>query len=284
MTRSPASTKSTMKPSKPTDSFPMPRGTSLSEFQAAIAGAVMRPLGSGDLMRRENRPTADAFIKPNDRLTASDRLQIYNQQYWWRLLGSFAEDFRGLRAVLGERRFDRLATAYLHDCGSMSWNLRDLGARLCPYLEEHTALTAPFTALALDMARTEWARIVAFDGETRPLLDPRKFSRRPPAKMTLGLQPYITLLELHHPADHLLKRLKRSEGAAASNAVTGGLRPRKVRLTSKPLAAPLYLAVHRLDLLVYYKRLEPEAFHLLTALSGGIPLQDACGLAFARSE
>ncbi len=96
----------------------------------------MRPLTRDDGMQREwtdgsaTSEVAAQFIKPNDRLDSFDRLQIYNQQYWWRLLGNFAEDFRGLRAVLGERRFDKLAVAYLDDCGSQSWTLRNLGSRL----------------------------------------------------------------------------------------------------------------------------------------------------------
>ena len=262
----------------------MPRKTSLSEFQASLSQAVMRPLGPGDFMRGENRATADEFIKPNDRLTSSDRLQIYNQQYWWRLLGSFADDFRGLRAVLGERKFNKLAVSYLTDCGSMSWNLRDLGQHLESYLGDHPELIAPHEQLAIDMVRVEWARVIAFDGEPEPLLDAQKFASRKPAKMTLGVQPYISLLELNFPVDHMLKRLKRAESDTASNAVSHGLRARKVRLTAKPLAQPIHLAVHRLDLLVYYKRLDPEAYALLCALRDGMALEPACGLAFSHSE
>lgn len=261
----------------------MPRKTSLSEFQSAISAAVMRPLGSGEMMRRENRPIADAFIKPNDRLTASDRLQIYNQQYWWRLLGSFGEDFRGLRAVLGERRFDKLAAAYLDDIGSQSWNLRDLGSKLVDYLRKNPSLSAPFTDLAIDMASVEWARVVAFDGTQNPPLDGARFSRRKPERMILGLQPYLTLVELNHPVDHLLRRLKRSEQASASNAVAANRPRRRVRLSAKRSPEPIHLAVHRVDLSVYYKRLDPEAYHLLVALRSGLPLGDACEIAFGQS-
>lgn len=262
----------------------MPRKTSLSEFQATIAEAVMRPLGPGDAMRRENRATAEAFILPNDRLSSCDRLQIYNQQYWWRIQGAFAEDFRGLRAVLGERKFDKLAVSYLADCGSESWNLRDLGGRLAEYLANHPELLAPHTALATEVAAVEWARTVAFDGEQKPLLDPEEFSRRKPAKMKTSIQPYITLLELHYPVDQLLRRLKRSDHAAASNAMSGGMSTRRVRLSAKSLPSPIFLAVHRLDLAVYYKRLDPEAWHLLQALRTGFTLEDACELAFRESK
>ena len=52
----------------------------------------MRPLTRDDGMQRMQRWRATAevaarFIKPNDRLNSFERLQIYNQQYWWRLLG-----------------------------------------------------------------------------------------------------------------------------------------------------------------------------------------------------
>jgi len=261
----------------------MPKKTKLSEFQAAISQAVMRPLAGGDAMRPENHATARAFIKPNDRLTSADRLQIYNQQYWWRLLGSFAEDFRGLRAVLGERKFNKLAVAYLDECGSRSWNLRDLGSHLEEYIRQHPESVAPHGELAIQMAQVEWARITAFDNEQKPLLDVAKFVARQPARQTLSLQPYVHLLKLDYPIDHLLRRLRRSENNSASNAVSSGLKPRSVRLTAKPLPQPIHLAIHRLDLLVYYKRLAPEAYQLLTALRAGSPLEAACEMAFSHS-
>ena len=181
----------------------------------------MRPLGPGDAMRRENAATATALIKPNDRLTAFERLQLYNQQYWWRLLGALGDDFRGLRAVLGERRFDRLANAYLDSCGSTSWNLRDLGQHLERFIQKHPDSVQPYGELALDMARVEWARVIAFDGPDEPRLNPQRLAGRPPAEIRLALQPYLTLLELRHPIDALLRRLKRADTNIASNAVSG---------------------------------------------------------------
>lgn len=255
----------------------------LSEFQSAISRAIMTPLGSGESMRSGNRPTADALVKPNDRLTSFERLQIYNQQYWWRLLGSIADDFSGLQAVLGVRRFERLAVAYLTDCGSTSWNLGVLGKGLSAYIAEHPDLVGPFAELAFEVASIEWARTVAFDGEPLPLLDPVEFAARSPERMTLRVQPYITLLELDFPVDKMRLRMTRSENAAASNAVSGHGQARRKRITAKRLAQPVHLAVHRLDLRVYYKRLEPEAYRLLMALGEGMPLEQACGKAFQGS-
>lgn len=252
----------------------------------------MRPLTSGENTQRtwtDGTPTAHvaaSFIKPNDRLSAVERLQIYNQQYWWRLLGCFSEDFRGVRAVIGERKFDRLAGAYLKEYGSQSWSLRDLGQFLPAFLEQHPELTAPHSALALDMARVEWARVIAFDGPSRPVIDSQKLGNARPDKLRLGIQPYVSLLELRHPIDSLIKKMRESqvETGSASNAV-GETRRRKTRLVrSKPSLEPIHLAVHRVDCSVYYKRLDREAFILLNALRSGTTLADACEKAFETSS
>ena len=257
-----------------------------------MARAVMRPLTTDDGMQRDwndGRATAEIveqFIKPNDRLDSFDRLQIYNQQYWWRLLGNFAEDFRGLRAVLGERKFDKLAVAYLDDCGSQSWTLRNLGSRLEKFLRGHPELTAPQTAIALDMVQVEWARTVAFDEAENPPLSPEKIRDIPPELLRLGLQPYLILLELNHPIDHLLSKLKRQseiETGSVSNAVSSTRSRARRRLSVRPSRRPIYLAVHRHRFSVYYKRLDAEAYLLLLALRAGQPLDAACGQAFMDS-
>ena len=64
-------------------------------------------------MDKRSKPVADAFIKPNDRLTSFERLEIYNRQYWFRIIDCFYDDYPGLRAVLGERKFSQLCRAYL---------------------------------------------------------------------------------------------------------------------------------------------------------------------------
>ena len=79
---------------------------------------------------------AAEFIKPNDRLSSFERLEIYNRQYWFRVLDCLYDDYPGLRAILGERKFMKLATAYLARYPSDSYTLRDLGNRLEQFLQE----------------------------------------------------------------------------------------------------------------------------------------------------
>ena len=273
-------------------SAPPRKPARLADIQRLMAQAIMRPLSARDEMQpvwangTRTSAVAARIIKPNDRLESFERLQIYNQQYWWRLLGSFAEDFRGLRAVLGERKFDRLAVAYLESRGSTSWNLRNVGQHLPGFLDEQPDLTAPHTALAIDMVRVEWARVEAFDGPALPPIDPQKIASRAPDRLRFRLQPYITLLALHHPIDHLLRKLRQAniETSTASNAATGARRRRPVRLSARASREPVHLVVHRHDLSVFYKRLDPEAYLLLSALRDGATLDAACGAAFADAR
>jgi len=264
----------------------------LADVQRLMAEAVMRPLRSDEGMQtawKDGSPAADVaarIIKPNDRLSSFERLQIYNQQYWWRLLGSFAEDFRALRAVVGNRKFDKLAVAYLESCGSTTWTMRDLGRQLENFLRAHPELTAPHGQLALDVVRVEWARVIAFDEPGKSVLQPEKIAAVSPDRLRIGLQPYLTLLELAHPVDELLRKFKESqiETGAFSNAVSATVTRRRSRIAARPARRPVHLAVHRHELAVYYKRLEPEAYRLLCALRDGATLADACERAFAGSQ
>jgi hypothetical protein len=264
--------------------MPRPSRPKLADIQRAIAVTLFRPLTRDEGMQRAGAAVAEEFIKPNDRLTAFERLQIYNQQYWWRLLGAFGEDFRGLRAMLDEARFDKLATAYLAAHGSTSWNLRDIGQHLVAFLEAHPVFTRPRTTLALDIARVEWARAIAFDEAEKPVLTPKQIARTSSDQLRLGLQPYLVLLELAHPVDDFMRTLKRSEISVVSNAVAATHPRSRKTFTVRKSRTPIFLAVHRVNFAVYYKRLDPEAYRLLLALRAGATLEDACEQAFADSK
>src|ERR1700730_1495051 len=115
----------------------------LAALQRTMVRAVMQPLTASERMQntapdgKSMRAYASRFVKPNDRLTSFERLEIYNRQYWFRLLSSMIEDFPGLRAVLGERRFEEMCKAYVTACPSRSFTLRNLGARLESWLRKH---------------------------------------------------------------------------------------------------------------------------------------------------
>src|SRR4051812_42095084 len=187
----------------PSTATPDPGVAELRAIQEFMAEALFRPLGRGDRMQRtwkDGRPmgkVTGAVIKPNDRLTSFERLEIYNRCYWFRVLDCLYDDYPGLRAVLGERKFMKLATAYLEKYPSASFTLRNLGERLEQFLREEPRWIKPRAELALEMARFEWAQVVAFDGESKPAITPDDILDAKPGKLRLGLQPYLSLLELN---------------------------------------------------------------------------------------
>src|SRR5205823_11652959 len=99
-------------------------------------------------------------------------------------------------------------------------------------------------------------------------------------KLVLAVQPYITLLELNWPLDEwsiALKKSQRAMRSEASNAMEGGgeVSVQRKRRLGLPKRQKIYLAVHRYDNSNYYKRLEPEAFGMLSRLAEGQTLADA---------
>jgi Putative DNA-binding domain len=242
----------------------------LDELQRRVAGAVMSPFDASI------GAEAKKLVKPNDRLTATERLEIYHRQYWYRILDSFAEDFPGLAAVLGERAFQKLANAYLIDCPSQSFTLRNLGSRLEGWLTDHPEFVGGKFALALDMLRLEWAHIEAFDNAERKPLCPEDLLELGP-ELTIGLQPHIRLLELQYPVDELRIKVSQhsEEHARASNAVTAPSKRHIIRRYARLKPQRIYVAVHRVEFTVYYRRLETGEFGLLRAIGEGRAIGEA---------
>ncbi len=254
---------------------------SLDQIQRAMFDAVRQPLTAGESMRQRSRDgkslraVAEQIIKPNDRLTSFERLEIYNRQYWFRILSALSEDFPGLRAIIGEHRFDKMAVEYLYECPSQSFTLRNLGSRLAAWLRQHPEHIAGNEQIALDMVCLEWAEIEAFDEAAKPRLTEPDLPALGPDPH-FQLQPHIRLLDLNYPVDDLLIRVRSEleESDIVSNAVIERIHSRS-RRRRLPKAERIFLAVHRADNTVFFKRIDKEAFTILIALREGLTLSNA---------
>jgi hypothetical protein len=265
----------------------------LQDLQRLAAGMIMRPLGR-DMQTnrtwRDGRPAAQVaatFIKPNDRLTSLDRIEIYNRQYWFRLIDCLYEDYPGLFAILGHRKFDKLIHEYLEKYPSRCFTLRNLGDRLAQFITERPDLVQSKEQLAQEMAAFEWAQVVAFDGPEFPPLDVDSLLGQNPAKLKMGVQPYITLLELHYPLDDFALGLKKQQTALrseASNAVDAPPDQTLGKKTKPPKRQQAFIAVHRHDNDLYFKRMQREQYLLLCALRDGATVEKACRLAMKNAD
>ncbi len=262
----------------------------LEQVQREMAAAVMQPLTPDEDMRpiapdgRAMSAFAESFIAPNSQLTPFDRLEIYNRQYWYRVLGALAEDFPALRAVVGSRAFEALSIAYLTAHPSRSFSLRNLGSKLADWLAAHPESCGRRHRLALDVARIEWDCVEAFDSADHPPLTLDQIATLD-ADSRLALQPHLQLIALDYEADDLVLKLhdhqKRETSEAGIRQEDGpGTPARLPRLRRKPT----WLAAHRVELSVYYRRLRPEEFHTLAAIRQGLQLAEAIDAGFANSS
>src|SRR5438445_544595 len=156
----------------------------LAALQRTMARAVMQPLTSTERMQntapdgKSMREYASRFIKPNDRLSSVERLEIYNRQYWFRLL------------------------------------------------------------------------------------------------------------DLKYPVDDLLLEVRKEDEDTdfASNAFQEKHKRKRVQAVAKLNPAEIFLAVHRVDDSVYFRRIEREEFVILSVLRDGKSLEKAIEAAFRKSR
>ena len=262
----------------------------LLTLQRTMAKVVMHPLTNSEHMSK-HAPSGETmaqhaakFIKPNDRLTSFERLEIYNRQYWWRLMSSLAEDFPGLQAVLGNRRFEALCQAYLVARPSRSFTLRNLGRDLEPWIKTNPQWAGSKQAIALDMVRLEWADIEAFDGAAYEPLQPADVAKSAGGNLRLTLQPYVQLLKFHYPVDALVLEIKKfnNDTEFLSNAFRERRKRKRVSAVAKLKPKTIFLAVHRADYSVYFRRMSAKEYGLLLAMRNGKTLGQAIDATYSK--
>ena len=263
---------------------------SLAQLQREMARAVMMPLTPEEDMRkiapdgRSMEQTAASFIAPNSRLSAFERLEIYNRQYWFRVLGALAEDFPALRSVIGARAFEAMSVAYLGEHPSHSFTLRNLGRHLPEWLRKNPHYAGRRARLAEDVARIEWAFVEAFDNAERDPLTLEQIATLE-GESRLALQPHLQLVELEYAVDDLVLNLHKVEKRQTSEA---GVRHEDSEDRPAKLPGlrrkPTWLAAHRVDYSVYYLRLGRGEFVTLRAIGAGKALAQAIetGITTAR--
>lgn len=107
----------------------MKKPPSLRDTQEWMQNALVNP-------RSVQAEDVAARLTPSNRLSASERLAIYQRSYISRLCACLAEQFPASRHALGPVLFDKFARAYLAREPSDSYTLYDLGRRFPAYLDE----------------------------------------------------------------------------------------------------------------------------------------------------
>lgn len=249
----------------------------LSEIQQRFLQSIMQPVDA-ELV------DAAAIVTPSAHLSASARLAIYREQYWLRLKESIAEDFPGLNAIIGDDQFDQLLEAYLTEHPSSSFSLRDLGCKLPDFVRSHPDLVGSNARLCEQTARFEWAQVVAFDSAALPIFDPSNLTEELVSSAQIRLQPYVVLLDLDFALDEFEFAPTRAD---SSNAIEAAqcCADRREPVATVPVEERIQLAVHRMpDNDIYFKRLAPDQFKLLQAISSGATIGAALSAVTATPD
>jgi hypothetical protein len=255
-----------------------------------VRSALEGPVG-----RLDPREVERTFVG-DDRMPAIDRLDIYANMYFFRLLECLAEDFPRVRAAVGGARFHNLATDYLLAHPSSHPSLRFLGRALPEFLAHHS-LRREFPYLA-DLARLDWARVDVFDRRDATPLDREGLARLPQdraGEARFSLVPALEVLRLEHDVLPIWRELQqvRERGAAgadaavATSACASSTDSRSPEVPGdgeedQPLGPPqaprrpTIVQVWRSGFTVYHRALDPERALCLERLAGGESLAAIC--------
>jgi len=135
------------------------------------------------------------IIAGDDRLSAEERVDIYANMYFYRLLDVMKEDFPATLALLGDASFHNLITGYLIDYPPEHFSIGYAGKHLADFIESHP-LREEFPFLA-DLARMERALIDVFHAPDATSLDADSMRE-------IALEDWPALELKRHPATELL--------------------------------------------------------------------------------
>src|SRR5580704_3150268 len=161
----------------------------LAQIQRWLQTVITHPDGveagmASDAARSEIDISADRVeevVDRSERRTSVERLEIYANAYYARLLECLRDEYPALLHAAGDEVFDGLAFGYLQAYPSQSYTLGELSRRFAQYLEEtrptdedEAGAGPSWPEFLIDLVRLERCYSDVFDGpgaERMSLLD-----------------------------------------------------------------------------------------------------------------
>lgn len=174
----------------------------LARVQEWFGGVIGQPLQDDStispLAPSGNKITEEAkrFIRPSPTLKPFERIQIYNQQYWWRLLSILHENFPLVTRLFGYHDFNKtIAIPYLYKFPPNHWSLNCLGDRLLTWIKRY--YRRKDRELIYDAALLDLLYLHSFISKENPPLFMEENSAQLLSEK-LFLQPSASLLEMRY--------------------------------------------------------------------------------------
>lgn len=239
----------------------------LAALQRWLLDVVTHPVGVSDGVIRaaENVASlrahdADSLIE-GGRLPPGERLAVYRNGYFARLIECLADDYPAVRDALGYDVFEALCRDFIDAQPPRSPSLNHYGAPFAAY-----CATRPerWRGAVADLARLEWALIGAIHADAERVVQAEDLARLSPAdwqRVRWRPSPALRVLTLDYPVNRHFQ--ERAEGD----------RPRLSQRRRRNV-----LAVCRRDTDLWRVPIAPALAPVLSALCAGEPLPRALAL------
>ncbi|MAT15860.1 MAG: hypothetical protein CMJ46_11400 [Planctomyces sp.] len=216
----------------------------------------------------------ESVISRSQQLTSLERLQIYGNAYYARLIDCMGEEFPALKHALGEEPFASFVFAYLQQYPSTSYTLDDLGRNFPTFLSETRPddTSANWPQFLIDLATLERTYADVFDGEgveDKTPLDVQALASIPPSdweRLRLIPAPCLRLLEFDFPVHLYATAVKNDESPAFS------------------AEEKTWLVIFRSEYIVRRRAVDAAQFRLLQRLVAGDPLGRALETLLAEDQ
>lgn len=194
---------------------------------------------------RDNDKTIQQSIATPHRGSATERLSIYGEAYFLRLIEAMGLEFPAMKNFLGKTQFDKMCHGYFEHYPSQHYSIRYIGQLLPKYLD-HFAKEKPYLS---ELASFEISLSHALDAKDAPVQSLDTLSQIPAddwGYIVFELHPSVSLHQFEWNIPTIWK-----------NAVD------KVR--ARPIKKKTYAAAWRKGLLSFYSD-HPESEHELLTL------------------
>ncbi len=197
-------------------------------------------------------------IVGDKKLSAADRLDIYANMYFYRILDSLKEDYPMIHKIIGDSRFHNLVTDYLLKHPSTYFSMRDVGKQLARFLKKHALIKSwPYLS---DLAKLEWGIIEAFDAKNNEILTENDLTQLKPEDWGTLQLVLVDSAEIIHLDFELAPLLKKKP-------------PKKINKNKN------HILVWRKNLEVCYRTLNPLEAKLLIGIKKQKTFAQLCEIA-----
>jgi hypothetical protein len=207
----------------------------------------------------DERALAGGLVRPGGRLSPAERIDIYADMYFYRLLDCLKEDFPAVCAVVGDTRFHNLITDYLVRHPPSHFSLRYAGRHLPAVIAAHS-LSEQWPYLS-DLAALEWSVLEAFDAADVPPLTAEDLVQVPEERwpeLCFQLVPSVELLYAGWRVQDVWQQMQAGESIL------------------EPPRATTVLRIWRQDLRVFHRSLDAAEAAALAAIGAGGTFAEVC--------